>query len=455
MVYVISKEGQPLMPTERHGKVKHLLRQGRAKVVRSAPFTIQLQYETGSHTQEVTLGIDSGYTYIGISAMSDNKELLSCEVELLDGMKERIYDRAMYRRNRRQRLRHRAPRFDNRGRAQGWFPPSVRHKSDSHIRLAYMLKGLLPITYPIAEVANFDIQRINNPDIQGKEYQQGEQMGWQNVREYIFHRDGHKCQKPECKSKGEKVLCEHHIIPRAQGGTDAPDNLVTLCNQCHTSENHKGFLKDWKPKVNGFKAETFMTTVRHTICEQLKGIFPNVGITYGYITKHRRIGQKLAKTHANDGYIIAGGKGQPRAETLSIRQIRRNNRSLERFYDAKYIDTRTGKPEYASVLNNGRTTRNMNLNGENLKKYRGEKVGKGRRSIRRNHYFYQPNDLVKYEGKIYEVKGVVNRGNYVALKGIKKQPKVEQLKPYRFRKGFVIENRKGKRNQGGAIHPTA
>ena len=319
MVYVISKEGQPLMPTERHGKVKHLLRQGRAKVARSAPFTIQLQ----------------------------------------------------------------------------------------------------------------------------------------NVREYIFHRDGHKCQKPECKSKGEKVLCEHHIIPRAQGGTDAPDNLVTLCNQCHTSENHKGFLKDWKPKVNGFKAETFMTTVRHTICEQLKGIFPNVGITYGYITKHRRIGQKLAKTHANDGYIIAGGKGQPRAETLSIRQIRRNNRSLERFYDAKYIDTRTGKPEYASVLNNGRTTRNMNLNGENLKKYRGEKVGKGRRSIRRNHYFYQPNDLVKYEGKIYEVKGVVNRGNYVALKGIKKQPKVEQLKPYRFRKGFVIENRKGKRDQGGAIHPTA
>jgi hypothetical protein len=138
--------------------------------------------------------------------------------------------------------------------------------------------------------------------------------------------------------------------------------------------------------------------------------------------------------------------------------MRRNNRSLERFYDAKYIDARTGKSEYASVLSNGRTTRNINLNGDNLKKYRGEKVSKGRTSIRRDRYFYQPNDLVRYDGRIYAVKGTQNKGNYAALKGAEKVPRVEQLKPYKFRKGFVWEqgkNQVGKSEQEGAIHPTA
>jgi len=439
--------------------VKHLLRQGRAKVVKSRPFTIQLQYETGNHTQEITLGIDSGYSHIGVSAVTDKKELISGEIELLDGMKERIDNRAMYRGIRRQRLRYREPRFDNRGVAEGWMPPSIRHKSDSHIRLVELLTGILPITRIVIEVASFDIQKIKNPEISGAEYQQGEQMDSWNVREYVLHRDGHRCQNPGCRNGDkEAILRAHHIRPRGEGGTDTPGNMVTLCSRCHTPGNHRGFLKGWKPKENGFKAETYMSTVRHRMCGQVREICPNVSVTYGYITKHRRIGQKLQKTHTNDGYIIAGGDGHTRSEPLSIRQVRRNNRSLERFYDAKYIDARTGKPEYAGVLNNGRTTRNKNLNGENLKKYRGAKVSDGRRSIRSGRYFYQPNDLVRYNGKIFTVKGTQNKGNYVALKETKKVARVGQLQPYKFSKGFVIENRKGQegeRDQGGAIHPTA
>lgn len=45
MVYVISKSGKPLNPTNRHGKVKHLLRDGKARVVKREPFTIQLLYD--------------------------------------------------------------------------------------------------------------------------------------------------------------------------------------------------------------------------------------------------------------------------------------------------------------------------------------------------------------------------------------------------------------------------
>ena len=107
MVYILSEEGRPLMPTERHGKVRHMLKIGKARVVKAKPFTIQLTYNTTSYTQEVTLGVDAGYQHIGISAVTGKEELISGEVHLLEGMSNRISDRAMYRNQRRQRLRYR------------------------------------------------------------------------------------------------------------------------------------------------------------------------------------------------------------------------------------------------------------------------------------------------------------------------------------------------------------
>jgi len=111
MVYVLSIEGKPLMPTKRHGKVRRLLKQGLAKVVRVKPFTIQLLYETTNYTQPVTLGIDSGYNYIGFSAITEKEELISGEVKLRSDISELIKERRMYRRIRRSRLRYRKPRF--------------------------------------------------------------------------------------------------------------------------------------------------------------------------------------------------------------------------------------------------------------------------------------------------------------------------------------------------------
>jgi len=136
MVYVLSIEGKPLMPTKRHGKVRRLLKQGLAKVVRVKPFTIQLLYETTNYTQPVTLGIDSGYNYIGFSAITEKEELISGEVKLRSDISELIKERRMYRRIRRSRLRYRKPRFDNRRsyKKEGWLAPSIKHKLDTHIR---------------------------------------------------------------------------------------------------------------------------------------------------------------------------------------------------------------------------------------------------------------------------------------------------------------------------------
>ena len=167
-------------------------------------------------------------------------------------------------------------------------------------------------------------------------------------------------------------------------------------------------------------------------------LLPQKPYTTGYITKSKRIALGLDKTHYNDAFVIAGGTDQIRAEPIYFKQARRNNRSLERFYDAKYIDIRTGKKVSGQKLYSGRTVRNKNYNTENLHVYRGPKLSKGRRSIRTERYFYQPNDIVIYNNKKYRVAGVQNKGAYIKLKDLKKVPKIDLVKPYRFMKGFSV-----------------
>ena len=160
-VYVVAKSGQPLMPTKRLGKVRRLLKSGKAKVFRYEPFTIQLLYETTEYTQDVTVGVDAGYQTVGFSATTKKEELISGELELLSGMSERLKERAMYRNNRRSRTRYRPPRFNNRRRAKGCLAPSIQHKLDSHIRLVDILTSILPVTEIIVEVAIEQPSRIH------------------------------------------------------------------------------------------------------------------------------------------------------------------------------------------------------------------------------------------------------------------------------------------------------
>ena len=444
MVYVIGIDGKPLMPTN-NAKARILLKEKKATVRTIKPFTIKLTYQTDTeYVQPITLGIDSGYLNIGFSAVTDKKELISGEVKLLDKMKERIYEKSMYRTIRRNKLRYRKPRWNNRikSKKKGWLAPSITHKLDSHLVFVDKITKILPIQKIIVEVANFDIQKIKNPDIQGVEYQQGEQMGFWNLREYILHRDGHKCQNPNCKNKDASPILEvHHIDNRINGGADTPTNLITLCNKCHTPANHKGFLKNWKPKIKGFKDSTFMSIVRWRMIDELKNRYDNVEYTYGYITKNSRIRNSIEKSHSNDAFCIAKGTNQQRCkESFDVEQVRRNNRSLEKFFDAKVIDRRTGKPARGGELSCGRTTRNKNKNSENLRKYRGKTLKKGRRQIRRQKYFYQNNDLIKLENKIYTCGGMAGYGKYVYIKEMEnKKVRVDAVKPYKFCKGFVFK----------------
>ena len=103
MVYVLSQNGQPLMPTGNHAKVRVLLKQGKAKVVKKCPFTIQLQYESTTHTQKINLGIDAGSKTIGVSATTESKVLYESEVVLRNDIVELLSGRRALRRSRRNR----------------------------------------------------------------------------------------------------------------------------------------------------------------------------------------------------------------------------------------------------------------------------------------------------------------------------------------------------------------
>jgi hypothetical protein len=400
------------MPTTPQ-KARMLLKQKKAQVVSRKPLVIQLRVATGETKQEVKLGVDSGYQYIGFSAITEKQELISGEFNLLKGMSERLKERSMYRTQRRNRLRYRKPRWNNRKRNDSWLAPSIQHKLDTHIRFIKYLNSILPISNITIEVGNFDIQKIKNPNISGKEYQEGEQKDFWNLREYILRGDNHKCQNPECANKSKnKILQVHHLGYWKKDRTDRPSNLITLCTKCHTPKNHKegGFLYGWEPNLKSFKEATFMSMVRWRLVNEL-----GCEHTYGAYTKQNRIKLNLEKTHFNDAFVIAGGTIQKRIKPLFINQIRRHNRSLEKFYDAKYIDSRTGKKVSGTELFCGRRTRNKNLNTENLRKYRKEKISKGRRQIRREKYNCQPGDLVRYNENIHTVKGVFNKGSWIRL----------------------------------------
>ena len=333
LVYVLNKDGQPLMPTSRCGKVKRFLNKGLAKVVKRCPFTIQLLYDSNSYTQPISLGVDAGSKVIGVSATTETKELYAAEVELRNDIVDLISTKRELRRSRRNRkTRYRKPRFNNRkNKKDGWLAPSIRHKINTHIGVVDDVCKILPITKITIEVASFDIQKIKNPDIKGIGYQKGEQLDFWNTREYVLFRDGHICQCCKGKSK-DPCLNVHHIESRKTGG-DAPNNLITLCETCHQSY-HQGKIELPKRIKRGivFRDAAFMGIMRWEFYNQLKSKYDDiVFMTFGYITKHTRIKHNLIKMHCVDARCISGNaNATPLDHYYQQKKVRNHNRSLHK-----------------------------------------------------------------------------------------------------------------------------
>ena len=340
MVYVLNKYGKPLMPTARYGRVRRLLRKGHAVVVDYRPFTIQLTYDTQNGVQEVSLGVDAGTKHVGFSATTKKKVLFEAELLLRSDIVEKLSTRREFRRARRNRkTRYRKVRFLNRTKKPGWIAPSVQQKVDSHIHWIRKICKFLPIERITVETAQFDTQLLKAqeqglPLPQGTDYQNGEQFGFSNVREYVLCRDGHKCQCCKGKSKDSKLHVHHHIESRKTGG-NAPNNLITLCSECH-EKYHLGEIELPKSAKRGtsLRDAAVMGIMRKSVFVRLKELFGGIipcYETYGYITKHIRATAGLPKEHVIDARCISGNPGAcSDGHYLIIRKLRANNRQLHK-----------------------------------------------------------------------------------------------------------------------------
>ena len=434
MVAVVSNCGIPMMPTTEY-RARRLLKKGRAVIFQYRPFTIKiLDRETGE-TQPVEYKCDTGYQHIGISVCSEKREYINEQRDMLPDEVERHTKCRKYRRDRRNRKRYRKARFNNRkGKiCEDGFAPSIRNRRDIHIRLFQMYQKVLPITSAVFEMGQFDTQVLKaveegNPLPQGTDYQHGEQYGYATLREAAFNRDNYTCIV--CKKSGFKdnvILRIHHLGYRTGDRTNRMSNLATVCTGCHTSKNHQkgGLLYDLKPKLKTFKGATFMTMVRWDLYRKLKNTMGDIDfhITYGAMTKLQRKECNMKKSHSNDAYCMGKFHPKYRCDFKMYQKVRRNHRVLQTFTDAKYIDIRTGKKENGSTLSCNRTNRKESrMSEKNLRIYRGEKITKGKISVRRNRYPVQANDIVVFQGKKYTCHGCMSCGKSLLLLTKKESP---------------------------------
>lgn len=383
LVYVLKQNGQPFMPASRFGKVRRLLKEGKAKVVRREPFTIKLLYEPETNVvQECYCGVDTGSKHVGVAVVGNDRVLYQSQTDLRNDIKRKMDARRMYRRSRRNRkTRYRKCRFLNRRNSirKDRLPPSVKHKVQAHIDEIEFCKKILPIYDEnlILKVSQFDTALMKNPSLMNEKirhwgYQQGFNYGHSSRRKAVLHRDNYTCQ---CCGKKNCQLQTHHIIFRSRGGTDDENNMITLCKECH-ADVHNGtvVLNKTQKKNKSLKHATHMSIIR----SQLLKKYPDAIETFGFVTSENRNHLKLNKDHYIDACVIASGG-------LEFKEL-----------DVIFYKRRVSKGDY-----------------QLCKGVRGEiKIPTGK------IFGFKKFDKIKYLGKEYFVKGRMSKGGYVILMNI-------------------------------------
>ena len=306
-VYVLDKNGQPLMPTPRFGKVRRLLRDKKAKVVKRCPFTIRLLYEPETKiVQDIVLGVDTGSKYVGVACVGNSKVLYQSQIELRDDIERKMDSRRMYRRSRRNRkTRYRKPRFLNRRNSirKDRYCPTIVSKYYSHEREIEFCKKILPIKDIVLEAEKFDTQLMEKPWLQEHKwaYQKGVNYGYANAREHALVRDSYTCQ---CCGKKNCRLEVHHIKFRSEGGSDTLENLITLCEDCHKAVHLGKITLKLKGKhKSNLRHAAQMSIIRSKLLKKYSDAIE----TFGFVTKANRENLSLKKDHYLDACVIASG----------------------------------------------------------------------------------------------------------------------------------------------------
>ena len=475
-VYVLSKSGKPLMPTKRFGRVKGLLKSGRAKIFQHKPFTVQLTYDSTEYTQPLTMGIDTGAKHIGVSIVRESGEpvflgeLETRTKEVTDNMEKRALHRHTRRRHRREKRKRRAAKagtiftekeylingcekvitckmikpglvkFENKNRTDKWLTPTCTHLLNTHINFIKKLTSILPVTKVIVEYAKFDIHKLVTPCVRGNQYANGRMKGSTNTQEYVLCRDKHTCKA--CNRKTGKMHV-HHVIWKTNGGADLPENLITLCEKCHSKvHSNQRFNLKVVELFEGVKKRFVHTTILNSVMPELYrwlvANFQEVEKAYGYETKDKRRAFNLEKNHWMDAYLIGIGTAEPSTiaiEPFKFKQFRRHNKAnIKRQEDRKYY---IGKSKVA--VNRHRRAGQTFNSLTDLVEMKGRSIlnqltAKSATRPKRSTKPFGMGDVVRFENKTYTVKGFT--GNYLGFIGDDKYNKL-------MRKSEIIVKNQG------------
>lgn len=328
-VFVLGKNKRPLMPCSEK-RARLLLERGRARVHRLYPFTIRLVDRTVADCalQPLELKIDPGSKTSGLALVRNHVtvntetgevastthvlnlfELIHRGHQISHALTSR---RQMRRRRRSANLRYRAPRFLNReNKGKGWLAPSLQHRIDTTLSWVERLRKVAPITHLAQELVRFDMQKLENPEISGVEYQQGELAGYE-VREYMLEKWGRKCAY--CDTMDAPLQIDH-IHPRARGGSDRVSNLTLACAPCNlkkAAQDVKQFLEKDPKRLATIQAQAkrplrdaaAVNATRWKLFSALKATGLSVRTGSGGLTKYNRSKLGIPKTHALDAVCV-------------------------------------------------------------------------------------------------------------------------------------------------------
>lgn len=314
-VFVVDANQTPLEPVHA-GRARLLLKAGKAMIFRRYPFTIRLKREVEQPmVSALRLKIDPGSKTTGLALVNDATGEVVWIAELTHRGQEivtALQKRAACRRARRQRkTRYRPPRWQNRRRKEGWLPPSLLSRLAQIETWMHRLMKSCHITAISVEMARFDTQAIQNPEITGVQYQQGDLFGFE-LRAYLLEKFGRQCCY--CGRKDIPLQVEH-IVPKSRGGSNRASNLCLACEPCNTTkgtQDVQSFLKKQPERLACLLAQAkaplkdaaAVNALRRALFEQLVVCgLPVEGGTGGR-TKWQRTVRGLPKTHYWDAACV-------------------------------------------------------------------------------------------------------------------------------------------------------
>jgi len=311
-IFVLDTNQKPLTPCK-PSMARKLLNAKKAAVFRQFPFTIILKKQVFANPEPIEIKIDAGSKTTGLALVQGNQVIFGTELSHRGQViKNNIESRRSLRRSRRNRkTRYRQARFLNRTRPQGWLAPSLEHRVLTIMTWVRKFIKFTPIGSIVSELVRFDLQQIENPEISGIEYQQGELLGYE-VREYLLEKWDRKCAY--CGAENVPLQVEH-IHPKSKGGSNRISNLTLACESCNTKKGVQSITDFLAKKPDVLKKVTALATrplkdaaavnsTRWALFTALKTTGLPVTTGSGGRTKFNRNRLSLPKTHWIDAACV-------------------------------------------------------------------------------------------------------------------------------------------------------